>query len=142
MLEMKLCCNDLIKWLGFAVSILFLLWVLKWFLKDILPELISDIIYYVKIHSKLVIILSAVTIAIAIILFVHNKIADIVAIFIMMVLSIPIFIFFIALLLALVKSPFADKVGDLFFRLKEPIAIGTIFFMIGCFVFLILNLVM
>jgi hypothetical protein len=134
--------NELIKWLGFTVSILFLLWVLKWFLKDILPELISDINYYVKIHSKLVIILSAVTIAIVIFLFAQNEMVDIVAILIMMVLSIPIFIFFIAILLVLVKSPFADKVGDLFFRLKRPMVIGTIFFVMGCFVFLILGLVM
>ena len=65
--------NELIKWLGFAVSILFLLWVLKWFLKDILPELISDINCYVKKHSGLVTILLVITIAISIFLFTHSK---------------------------------------------------------------------
>lgn len=133
--------NEFIMWLGFAVSMLFLLWVLKWFLIDILPELISDINYYVKKHSRLVTILLAITIAISIFLFTHSKVADIVAILIMLALSIPIFIFLVALLLELVKSPYADMVGSLFFRLKAPMAIGTLFFLIGCFVFVILDLV-
>lgn len=131
-----------IKWLGFIISTLFLLWVLRWSLKEIVPELISEINYYVKKHSKLVVILSAVTIAMSIFLFINNGMVDITAIFIMMVLSVPIFIFFTAILLELVKSPYADKVGDLFFRLKEPMGLGTIFFMIGCFVYLILDFVM
>jgi hypothetical protein len=96
------------------VGKIFAIVMLIWMTITFVPDIIKTADDYINENKKFVMACLFITIAMALFLFTQNKIADTAAALIMIILSIPIFILFVALL-TLVKSPYADTIGDLFF---------------------------